>query len=338
MSIHRVAVVGGSGFVGSALAEQLSKNYQVTVVDRNQSKNPSCDFLSCDIRDYDEVERALKGVDIVIHTAIIQIPTINQERKLGYDVNIIGTQNVCEAVRKSATAKGMIITGSWHTIGERKIEGVIDEKFGFRPDMVEDRARLYALCKVGQEAIVRICDEMEKDKIFGVIRIGTVLGKGMPANTAANLFIENALKRQPITPYEHSMHRPMLYVDIGDVCYTFESFIRRISTGDLSSSRSIDHIFNVYYPEPVTILELASLIKQCVRSETSGRIDPEVKIVSSGQEIVFSEIDKSKMTVDLRKLRDLIGSWKLTSPRETIVRLVKERIRSTGVQNISGKD
>jgi len=331
MSIHRVAIVGGAGFVGSALAEQLSKNYSVTVVDRNQPKNTRHDFLPCDIRNYNEVETALKGMDVVIHTAIIQIPMINQERRLGYEVNIIGTQNVCEAVRNSSTAKGMIITGSWHTIGERKIEGVVDEKFGFRPDMVEDRAKLYALCKVGQEAIVRLHDEMQKDKIFGVIRIGTVLGKGMPPNTAANLFIENALTGKALTPFEHSMHRPMLYVDVNDVCYAFESFLRKISSGEPSSVGSIDHVFNVYYPEPITILELANLVKQCVRSETSGRIDPEVKVISTGQEIVFSDIDKSKMTVDIRKLRDLIGSWKLTNPRETIAQLVRERARSSTV-------
>ena len=329
MSNERVAIVGGSGFVGSALAVQLSKNYRVKVVDRNQPKSAIGDFFSCDIRNYDEVEKALKDIDLVIHTAIIQIPTINQEKRLGYEVNIIGTQNVCEAVRKSATAKGMIIAGSWHTIGERKIEGVLDEKFGFRPDMVEDRARLYALCKVGQEAAVRICDEMEKEKTFGVLRLGTVLGNGMPANTAANLFIENALTGRPITPFEHSMHRPMLYVDIGDVCYAFESFARKILSGEIASTDSIDHVFNIYYPEPITILELAYLIKQLVRSETAGRIDAEVKIVSTGQEIVFSETDKSKMTVDISKLRSLIGSWKLTNPRETIARIVKERVHST---------
>lgn len=60
-------------------------------------------------------------------------------------------------------------------------------------------------------ALVRLYDEMS-DKIFGVIRMGTVLGEGMPKKSAANIFIDRGLKGETITPYRHSMHRPMLYV------------------------------------------------------------------------------------------------------------------------------
>lgn len=107
-------------------------------------------------------------MDLVIHTSIVQIPLINEEKRLGYEVNIVGTQNVCRAVEENARIKGMILTGSWHTIGERGLRGIIDEEFGFRPDKVEDRARLYALSKIAQECIVRFYDEMS-DKIYGII-------------------------------------------------------------------------------------------------------------------------------------------------------------------------
>lgn len=56
------------------------------------------------------------------------------------------------------------------------------------------------------------------DKIYGIIRMGTVLGVGMPERPATNIFITRGLRGEPITPYKHSMYRPMLYVDIEDVC------------------------------------------------------------------------------------------------------------------------
>jgi len=38
-------------------------------------------------------------------------------------------------------------------IGESGLSGVLDEGFGYRPDRVEERARLYALSKVIQEGL-----------------------------------------------------------------------------------------------------------------------------------------------------------------------------------------
>jgi len=72
----------------------------------------------------------------------MQILRINKEKRLGYEVNVIGTQNVCKAVDECKSVKGLILTGTWHTIGEREINGIVDESFGYRPDKVEDRARL----------------------------------------------------------------------------------------------------------------------------------------------------------------------------------------------------
>jgi hypothetical protein len=36
----------------------------------------------------------------------------------------------------------------------------------------------------------------------------------MPKGTQADLFIENALRDEPMTPFAHSQHRPMLFVDV----------------------------------------------------------------------------------------------------------------------------
>jgi UDP-glucose 4-epimerase len=323
----KIVVVGG-GFVGSSVSRWLSSRFSAKVVDRvNRFPNESVEFVECDIRDYDSLQRATEGADLLVHTAIVQIPQINEEKRLGYEVNIKGTQNLCEIARNSPSIKGMILTGSWHTIGERKIRGIVDETFGFRPDMVEERARLYALSKIAQESIVRIFGEESPDKIYGVIRIGTTLGQGMPPRTAANIFIDQALKGEPLTPYDYSMYRPMLYAYIDDVCRGFEAYAQKIVDGTLKKTRKNPvEVVNIYYPRPMTILDLAMTVKRAVTKVSNGKIRPEVKIVRTKQKSVFSSRDKRLMRVNVSKVREFLGLQKLTSPSEAIEEIVKLRL------------
>ena len=326
---HRIGIVGGSGFVGSSLAEHLSKSFQVKVLDVKEPPRDvrgKIDYVPCDIRAYEQVRESLRDVDLVIHTAIIQIPQINDQKRLGYEVNIMGTQNVCRAIDENPRIKGMILASSWHIIGESGLEGVIDEEFGFRPDKVEDRARLYALSKMAQESIVRFFDEMS-EKVFGIIRMGTVLGDRMPEKTAANIFIERALRGETITPYKHSMYRPMLYVDIRDVCRAFESFATKIFNEEIEKgNNSLLHIVNVYYPSPITILDLAQIVQRTVIKLTSNAIQPRIEIIDTGQKPLFKEEDKSRIKVNIKKAINFLGLNNLKSPEESIEEIVRNRL------------
>ena len=323
----KIAIVGGAGFVGTSLARHFTEKFQVKILDVNPPGDLKglVTYVPCDIRNYHEIANALDDADLVIHTAIVQIPSINKNKSLGYEVNVIGTQNVCKAVNENPNVEGMILAGSWHTVGERELKGIIDEEFGFRPDKVEDRARLYALSKIAQESIVRFYDEMS-DKIYGIIRMGTVLGEGMPEKTAANIFIERGLKGESITPYKHSMHRPMLYVNIGDICRAFEAYAKKILDNEIEKSgNSLAHIVNVYYPEPITILELAEIVRESILECTGGKVRPKIEIVDNGIPPIFAEEDKNLIRVDLEKAKKFLGLEKLKGPRESIREIVKLR-------------
>jgi len=325
---YKIGIVGGSGYVGYSLAKHLSDNFIVKVLDVKQPPNDSekIDYTICDVRSIEEVRKNLRDVDLVIHTAIVQIPLINEQKRLGYEVNILGTQNVCEAVDENPRIKGMILASSWHTIGESGLEGVIDEEFGFRPDKVEDRARLYALSKIAQESIVRFYDEMSQ-KIFGIIRMGTVLGVGMPEKTAANIFIERALRGETITPYKHSMYRPMLYVDIEDICQAYERFAIKILNGEVEKGgNSLTHIVNVYYPSPITILELAQIVQKTVIKLTNNAIQPKIEIVDTGQKPLFREDDKNRIKVNIEKAKSFLGLSTLKSPEDSIEKIIKKKL------------
>jgi UDP-glucose 4-epimerase len=316
MKNNRVGIFGGSGYVGSKIADHLKDKFNIEIFDvKKPSVNmPNVSFRQCDIREPAQVDNCTRDLDFIINTAIIQIPMISEQRRLGYEVNYIGTQNICEAVHKNPRIKGMILAGSWHTMGERGLRGLIDEEFGFRPDKVEERARLYAFSEMS-------------DKIFGIIRMGTVLGEGMSEKTAANIFIDRSLKGLTITPFKHSMHRPMLYVDIRDICKAYELFVTKVLNNDLvKTQNSLDHIVNVYYPEPITILDLAKIVQETIMHETSDTVKPVIDIVDANQPIMFTEEDKIKIKVDISKARSFLGLDNLTSPRKSIENIVKNRL------------
>jgi nucleoside-diphosphate-sugar epimerase len=325
----KVAIIGGSGYIGSSLARYFSKDFDVRVVDNHSlpdNLKGKVDYYCCDVRDFGDVVSGLDDVDLVINTAIVQIPLINEQKRLGYEVNVSGTQNVCRAVEESETVKGLILSGTWHVIGERGLRGLINEEFGFRPDKVEQRARLYTMCKIIQETIVRYYDEMSS-KVFGVLRLGTVLGEGMPEKTAANLFIEKGLKSEPITPFSHSMYRPMLYVDVDDVGEAFARFSKKILTGEMgNASDSSMHVLNVYHPVPITILDLAKIIEANVKAVTNGKQNPRIEIKNTHPPILFSEEDKKQINVDMSKTYNFLKIEKMIDPEESIRKIIQQRV------------
>lgn len=326
---YKIAIVGGSGYIGSSLARYLLKEFDVRVVDKATlplDLENQVEYCYCDVRDFDNVVAGIEGVDLIIHTAIIQIPLINEQKKLGYEVNVIGTQNVCRAVEESKTTKGMILAGTWHVIGERGLRGIIDEEFGFRPDMVEERARSYTMCKIMQETIVRYYGEMSK-KIFGVLRLGTVLGEGMPEKTAANIFIERGLKGGLITPFSHSMYRPMLYVDINDVCEAFSRFTKKILNRDIDSTEnSLMSVLNVYYQVPITILDLAEIVKENIEVLTNRKQKPNIEIKNTHPPILFSEEDKKLIRVDISRTLKFLNLQTFKSPKDSLKEIIKTRL------------
>lgn len=115
---RRVLVTGAGGFIGSHLAERLVQLGADTRCFLRYTSQGSGGWLSSstlhsefeivygDVRDYESVLHALKGVDIVFHlAALVGIPYSYQSPRSYVQTNIAGTLNVLEAARRHETER-----------------------------------------------------------------------------------------------------------------------------------------------------------------------------------------------------------------------------------------
>jgi len=95
----KVLITGAAGFVGTALRKDLSQDHTVRLLDVRQISDPEGEVFQGSVADYDLVNRAMKGVDGVVHMAIVSSNAgMNMgDIDLSFDVNVKGAFNVCRA-------------------------------------------------------------------------------------------------------------------------------------------------------------------------------------------------------------------------------------------------
>jgi dihydroflavonol-4-reductase len=97
-----ILVTGGTGFLGSYIIKQLvEKDYAVRAI-RRSNKLPSyiskhildkVEWVDGDVLDVVLLEKAMEGIDTVIHSAGV-VSFVKKDRKKMYQVNVEGTANV----------------------------------------------------------------------------------------------------------------------------------------------------------------------------------------------------------------------------------------------------
>ena len=103
-------ITGGTGSFGNAVLQRFLdtdhfKEIRIFSRDekkqddmRNQLKNPKLKFFIGDVRDYDSVEPATRGVDYIFHAAALkQVPSCEFFPMQAVKTNVEGTQNVLRA-------------------------------------------------------------------------------------------------------------------------------------------------------------------------------------------------------------------------------------------------
>jgi len=127
MKNKKVLVTGGAGFIGSNLVKELSKNNSVITLDNLMSGHlsnikyiPNTTFFFGDVRTLDDVESAMRDVDVVFHLAA----SVGNKRSIDYpmldaEINVMGTLNILETARKYGI-KNLVLSSSAGIFGELK--------------------------------------------------------------------------------------------------------------------------------------------------------------------------------------------------------------------------
>lgn len=128
----KILVTGGTGFIGSHLVEALVKRgYQVrclvreTTAERiNFLRKLEVDLIQGDLLNKRKLKEALQNIDIVYHIAGA-VDAKTKSKKVFYDVNVKGTENILEASIK-AGVKRFIHCSS---VG---VYGIVDKKLSVK--------------------------------------------------------------------------------------------------------------------------------------------------------------------------------------------------------------
>lgn len=140
--MKKVVIFGGSGFLGSYVADELSqRGYKVVIADlREPHFSLSANFMKCDILDSNSVDSVVDGCDVVYNFAgLADINVAINEPYKTMNLNILGNINILEACKKfnikrfvyASSAYAVSNKGSFYGISKHASEKIIEE-YGLR--------------------------------------------------------------------------------------------------------------------------------------------------------------------------------------------------------------
>lgn len=92
-----IAVIGGSGFIGTVLVRRLlEKSHKVSILDIAPSAAYPDIYTDVDVRDKQALTDALEGVDVIYNLAAEHRDDVSPVHKY-YDVNVDGARNIVDA-------------------------------------------------------------------------------------------------------------------------------------------------------------------------------------------------------------------------------------------------
>jgi nucleoside-diphosphate-sugar epimerase len=344
----RVLVIGGAGYIGSALLPHLFEaGYRVRVLDlllfgeepiKQYLDHPDLELVRADFRQVDTVVASMKDVDAVVHLGgLVGDPACSLDEALTTEVNLEFTRVIAE-VAKGSGVKRFLFASSCSVYGAS--DEMLDETSRLNP------VSLYARSKIASENV--LFDMASPTFVPTMMRFGTIYGlSGRPRfDLVVNLLSAKAVTDGKITVFGGDQWRPFVHVEDA----------ARAMLLALNAPVSVvrNEIFNV---------------GSDAQNATLADIGRAIQAQVPGSEVIDSGLDGDRRNyrVDFTKIRDQLGftaNWTLergirqvidavasgavadfTDPRYSNVRFLKEgtsprfaRVRTNWAQQRIGGD
>ncbi len=257
MKGKKVVVTGGSGFIGSNLTQELSKENQVTVVDnlstgyleniQNFINSGDIIFVEGSITDMDLLQKLFEDVDYIFHQAAIpSVPRSVKDPISSNYTNVNGTLNVLVAARDN-NVKKLVYASSSSAYGDTP---VLPKSEDMKPCPLSP----YAISKLTAEYYCQVFSDVY-NLATASLRYFNVFGPRQdPSSEYAAVipkFIGSVLNdKSPIVYGDGEQTRDFTFVD--DVVNANILAAESMSTG----------VFNIASGKRISINDLAGLIME----------------------------------------------------------------------------
>jgi len=257
----KILITGGAGFIGSNLTEYfLIKGYEVVCLDNFETghrnniisfeENPNYFLVEGDIRNFIDCQKAVEGVDYVLHQAALgSVPKSIKDPITTSDVNVTGFLNMLTASR-DAKVKRFVYAASSSTYGDSESLPKVEEVIG-KP------LSPYAITKYVNELYADIFS-----KTYGLETIGlryfNVFGRRQDPNgtyaAVIPLFVKQFMDYEsPIINGDGNYSRDFTYIDnvlqMNELAMTTQNVA------------AINTVYNTACGDRTTLAQLVTLLK-----------------------------------------------------------------------------
>lgn len=210
-----VLVIGGAGYIGSALLPRLLDTHdRVRVLDvfmygketiAPYLDHPKLEIVEADYRKLDKLVTAMQGVDTIIHLGgLVGDPACAWNEALTVEVNLTFTRVIAE-IAKASGVKRFVFASTCSVYGAS--DEILDEESALNP------VSLYARSKIGSERVLRRL--MSPEFAVTILRFGTIYGfSGRTRfDLVVNLLTAKAHFDGVITVFGGDQWRPFVHVE-----------------------------------------------------------------------------------------------------------------------------
>jgi UDP-glucose 4-epimerase len=268
----RILVIGGSGFVGSHLLDQLIREQvkEIVVLDnfvrgRRSNMQPALAddrvrLVEGDITDVAFLRRLMEGMDYVFHLAALWLYECVHQPRAALEVNVVGTYNVVEAAQQAGVKK-VIYSSSASVYGDA-IATPMTEEHPF------NNRTMYGATKIASEQFFRAFNEQHGLTYVG-LRYMNIYGPRMDYRGAYVSVIMKVLDRI-------AQGLPPIIFGDGSQSYDF-IHVQDVARANVLAlkSRASDEFFNIGTGVKTSISELVHRLLEITGSDLQPEFRPQ---------------------------------------------------------------